>query len=140
MRPLFALALSALLSTAHAREASHPAADRDHQLNMLISRGDATAARAYYHDDFVLTTSSGKAKHKADMLADIGNVLLRLEVNQTHDVAVRVHGDTAVLTGILHQRGRHAGKPFDVRVRVTVTWVRADDGTWVILAGHASAL
>jgi hypothetical protein len=47
--------------------------------------------------------------------------------------------DTAVLTGILHQRGTYDGKPFDVRLRVTDTWVRVG-GEWKILAGHASVI
>jgi ketosteroid isomerase-like protein len=62
-----------------------------------------------------------------------------LDINETSDVVVRVREDTAVLTGVLHQRGTFDGWPFDVRLRVTDTWVRTR-GQWRILAGHASVL
>jgi hypothetical protein len=112
---------------------------RDHELNALIVAHDAAKAQAYYDDQFVLTTSSGKAKTKADLLAEIARPGLVLEVNETSDVAVRVRDRTAVLTGLLHQRGTLDGTAFDVRLRVTDTWVNT--GTdWTLLAGHASRL
>jgi ketosteroid isomerase-like protein len=114
---------------------------RDRELNALIVAHDATAARDYYDDQFVLSTSSGKSKSKADLLAEIARPGLVLEVNETTEVVVRVRDETAVLTGILHQRGSIDGKAFDVRLRVTDTWVRDHHtGTWVILAGHASVI
>jgi len=41
---------------------------RDKELNQLISSHRAKDAALIYADDFVLTTSSGKAKSKQDML------------------------------------------------------------------------
>jgi ketosteroid isomerase-like protein len=114
-------------------------AQRDRELNAAIVRHDVAAARGYYDDAFVLTTSAGKRKTKASLLAEIGAPGLVLAVNEMADVDVRIRVDTAVLTGILHQQGTFNGKPFDARVRVTDTWVR-DHGQWRILAGHASAL
>jgi ketosteroid isomerase-like protein len=114
-------------------------ARRDRELNALIVRDDATAARAYYDDAFVLTTSSGKMKSKDDLVREIAAPGLVLDTNETTDIVVRVRAGTAVLTGVLHQRGTYDGKAFDVRLRVTDTWVRTD-GQWRILAGHASVL
>lgn len=110
---------------------------RDRELNELILARNARAAQEYYDDDFVLTTAAGKQKSKADMLRDISMPGLTIEANETTDVAVRVRGSTAVLTGVLHQRGELNGQRFDVRLRVTDTW-HLIDGNWIILAGHAS--
>ena len=112
-------------------------AQRDRELNALIVAHDAQAARAYYDDGFLLTTSSGKARSKSDLLGEIARPGLVLDTNETSGVAVRVRGAAAVRTGILHQRGAIDGKAFDVRLHVTDTWVR-HHGAWVILAGHAS--
>lgn len=128
---------SALALTPRSERDVDAVARRDRELNALIAGHDAAAAKAYYDDQFVLTTSSGKSKSKDDLLAEIARPDLVLEVNETTDVAVRVRKDTAVLTGVLHQRGRLGDAVFDVRLLVTDTWVMVD-GQWVILAGHAS--
>lgn len=110
---------------------------RDQHLNALISHHEAERARDFYDDQFVLTTSSGKTKGKADLLNEIGSSDVELDVNETSDVVVRVRNETAVLTATLHQRGTYKGKAFDAQLRVTDTWVFVD-GAWRILAGHAS--
>jgi hypothetical protein len=112
---------------------------RDRELNALIATHAVRRAERFYADAFLLTTASGKSKRKPDLLAEIGSDALVLDVNETHDVVVRVLDRTAVLTGVLHQRGSYGGKAFDVELRVTDTWVFAS-GEWQLLAGHASAM
>ncbi|UXI70386.1 nuclear transport factor 2 family protein [Tahibacter amnicola] len=109
----------------------------DARLNALILQRDTEGARAMYADDFVLTTSSGKVKHKTDMVNEVAAPDVRMSVNQTSNIEVRVHGDTAVLTADLAQKGEYQGKSFDVVLDVTDTWIRVD-GKWLLLAGHAS--
>jgi ketosteroid isomerase-like protein len=113
-------------------------AQRDRDLNALIIKHDA-AARDFYDDQFVLTTSSGKTKTMDVLLPEIINPTLSFEANETSDVSVRVRDDTALLTAVLHQKGVSNGKPFDLRFHVTDTWV-FEDGNWRLLGGHASAL
>jgi ketosteroid isomerase-like protein len=112
---------------------------RDRQLNQMIIARDTERAAAFYADQFVLTTGSGKKKSKADLLREIGSPQLLLEVNETSEVEVRVDGETAILSGLLHQSGSYQGKSFDSRLRVTDTWIQRD-GQWQIIAGHASAI
>ncbi len=143
MKRMYLLLFSLLATTAHGQPTldaeSRAVFDRDKALNALIMKHDASSAKDYYDADFVLTTSSGKMKSRQDMLDDISMPGLTMEVNETTDVVVRVRKSTAVLTGILHQRGVLNGKDFDVRLRVTDTW-HLTEGKWVILAGHASKL
>lgn len=137
MTPMFLF--TAALLAAHATTDGDVVLARDRELNALILHDDAAAAGAYYDDAFVLTTAGGRTKSKADLVREIALPGLVIDVNETTDVVVRVRDDTAVLTGVLHQRGSFDGKPFDVRLRVTDTWVRTR-GQWRILAGHASVL
>ena len=52
---------------------------------------------------------------------------------------VRLHGDTAVVTGKTHTKGVSNGKPFDFQFQFTNTFVK-DGGHWRLLAGHVSKL
>lgn len=111
--------------------------DVDAKLNKLIIEHAAEKAAELYLDDFILTTSSGAVKLKQDMLKEISLPDLVLEINETSNVVVRNVDATAVLTGVLHQKGSYKGKAFDVKLLVTDTWVKTSQG-WKILAGHAS--
>ncbi len=113
--------------------------EMDRQLNQLISSHNTKAAASFYADDFILTTSSGKTKSKQDMLAEISSTEVTMEINETSGVKVRVIGNTAVLTGTLHQKGVYKGNAFDVRLLVTDTWVKVKTG-WKLLAGHATVI
>lgn len=113
--------------------------EADKQLNQYIAEHNVSAAADMYLDDFVLTTSSGKRKNKQDMLREIGLNDLTFEVNETTQVNVLLHGNTAVLTGTLHQKGIYQNKPFDNQMLVTDTWVLMDS-RWKLLAGHATLI
>jgi ketosteroid isomerase-like protein len=112
---------------------------RDKDLNRLILSHNAKEAANYYSDNFILTTSSGKFKLKQDMLSDINSSEVILEINETTDVKVRVAENTAVLTGILQQKGTYKGNSFDVKLYVTDTWVKIGSN-WILLAGHATVV
>jgi hypothetical protein len=135
---MIAIVFAVLPCIALADSAEEAVVRRDRDLNALLIRRDAAAA-AFYDERFVLTTSSGKMKGKADLLAEVNDDSVRLDVNETSDAIVRTHGTTAVLTGILHQRGMYKGKPFDNRLHVTDTWVLSA-GQWKLLAGHATLM
>ncbi len=141
IRPLAASVFALFLVQELAASASDSSAiiAQDQQLNRLISAGDAKAAAPIYLDEFVLTTSRGTSKTKQDVVAEIGSAGLHFEVNETSGVVIHQHGDTAVLTGTLHQRGVYHDKAFDSTLHVTDTWVRTAHG-WRLLAGHASVV
>jgi hypothetical protein len=113
--------------------------EMDKKLNAFITTHNNTRAATIYTDDFLLITSSGKFKYKQDMLREIASEALQLEINQTNDVKVRVHDNTAVLTGVLHQKGVYNNNAFDVKLYVTDTWIHTSHG-WKLLSGHASII
>ena len=109
----------------------------DKKLNKLIMENNSAEAAGYYTDDFLLVTSGGSGKSKKDVIAEISSPELKIQTNETLKVKVRVHENTAVLTGVLIQKGSYKGKDFDVKLLVTDTWVKTESG-WKLLSGHAS--
>lgn len=141
MQKLVLATLSLLLFAASPERFSDKDAvvETDKQLNLLIQQHDVQQAERLYADEFILTTSSGKVKLKKDMLVEIASPDLVLEINETTNVTVRILDNTAVLTGILHQKGKYKEKLFDAKLNVTDTWVKTTEG-WQLLAGHATLL
>jgi ketosteroid isomerase-like protein len=111
----------------------------ERELNRAIAQRDAKRVDEMLSDDWVLITGSGRMKTKQDVLAEISLPDLEYQDNDTRDVMVRVWGDTAVLTGTLHQRYRLRGQQQDVTLRYTDTWTRSGD-SWRQVSGHASRL
>jgi len=111
----------------------------DKTLNQLIVEHKSDEAQKYYNDDFLLTTSSGSFITKEGILKEISSPDLQFEINETSEVKVRVHGSTAVLTGVLHQKYKYHQKQFDFKLYVTDTWIETENG-WELLSGHATLI
>jgi ketosteroid isomerase-like protein len=86
-------------------------------------------------DKFVSTGADGKLMNKAESLADAKatkNVSADYE-----NVQVTVFGDTAIVTGGYKGKGTDAsGKPFDVHLQWTDTWVKMPNGKWQCVASQ----
>ncbi len=52
-------------------------------------------------------------------------------------VSVRVHGNTAVVTGAYHEKGISKGKPYEYRDRFTDVWMNLT-GKWQVIVSHYS--
>jgi ketosteroid isomerase-like protein len=90
-------------------------------------------------DKLVITSEVGKVAGKAETLADVKSIKWNSAENS--DVKVTVFGDTAIATGGLKGRGTDAsGKPFDLDVRWTDTWVKMPGGKWQCVASHDSII
>jgi ketosteroid isomerase-like protein len=90
-------------------------------------------------DKLVITSEIGKVAGKADTLADLKS--MKWNSAENSDVKVTVFGDTAIATGGLKGRGTDAsGKPFDLDIRWTDTWVKMLGGKWQCVASHASTI
>lgn len=111
----------------------------DHAMQRAFVTRDEKYLRELLTDDYLLITSSSKIVLKEEVLASVVDSTEVLEVNDSSDIQVRRHGDTAVVTAVLHQRGTSDGKPFDYWVRYTDTWV-FEGGRWRYMSAHASRL
>ena len=90
-------------------------------------------------DKFVSTGNDGKVTNKAQALADAK--ASKVASAQNENVQVTVFGDTAIATGLFIGKGTNEkGKPFDVRVRWTDTWVKMPNGKWQCVATQDTAV
>jgi ketosteroid isomerase-like protein len=140
-----AAVLSAALALAPC--AASAAVDADHaelaRLDRAMQRAvvdrDPVAFADFLTDDYVLVVSTSRLVDKAGVVAEIDSPDGRMDVNDSHDLRIRVHGDTAMVIADLHQVGRNGDTPFDYWVRYTDTWIRTAEG-WKCLSGHATRL
>ena len=138
---VFALTFLASLLLAFAQESDEANAvfqvERDLATAYLKSDADGIARGVM--EDYTLTNSMGKITTRADDIGEARKNDPKYEIFENYDMKVRLHGDTAVVTGKTHTKGISGGKPFDFQFQFTDTLVK-DSGRWRLLAGHVSRL
>ena len=127
-------AIAAAVSADHAELAR-----LDRAMQRAVVDRDPAAFAGFLTDDYVLVVSTSRMVDKAGVVAEIDSPDGRMDVNDSHDLRIRVHGDTAMVIADLHQVGRNGDTPFDYWVRYTDTWIRTAAG-WKCLSGHATRL
>jgi len=118
-------------------EANAVVTERDLAAAYLKSDADGIAQGVM--EDYTLTHSMGKITTGADDIGEAKKNDPKYEIFENYDMKVRVHGDTAVVTGKTHTKGVSGGKPFGFQFQFTDTFVK-DGGRWRLLAGHVSKL
>ncbi len=98
---------------------------------------DSASLSRLMSDDLVMTETDGSVIDKAQEIAFAGDSSAHLEVLETNDMKVHVHGDTAVVVGAFHEKGIYHSKPFEHTGRFTDTWVR-QKGMWQCIASQFS--
>ncbi len=105
--------------------------------NDVYRRGDVAAMDALLADDFIITVEDGTTFSKTGFIARSGNPGLQVETSDMSDLQVRMHGNTAVVTGAYHEKGSDRGKRYEYRDRLTDVWMNRD-GRWRLVASHYS--
>jgi ketosteroid isomerase-like protein len=100
-------------------------------------RHDSAGLSRLMSDDLVITETDGSVIDKAQEIAFAGDSNARLEVLETHDMKVHIHGDTAIVVGAFHEKGIYHSKPFEHKGRFTDTWIR-QKGMWQCIASQFS--
>lgn len=105
----------------------------DRWASALIAR-DSGFFRRTLDPEYVYSDERGTFD-KDQVIADQvgGTDTVRYAANE--DMRARVHGDAAVVTGILVVRGRGRSGPFQHRYRFTDTWYR-QRGRWLMIASQ----
>lgn len=111
----------------------------DAKLQLAVLNQDTKTLDQLLSDDWLLITTSGRVVTRPAFLAMVGDANSRLLVNASSEVTVRLHGSTAIVTAMLHERGADHGKPYDAWLRYTDTWV-LEAGAWRYVSGHACAI
>ena len=90
---------------------------------------------ALLDEDFVITFEDGSTYSKTGYISYNAASSLHIIEAETLDVKTHLHGNTAVLTGVYHERGDEKGKPYDYRDRFTDVWMKKN-GKWRMIASH----
>lgn len=104
-----------------------------------VKRNDHLAMRNILHDRFFLILGDGTVVSREELLREAENKTVQYST-QDEDPgtqAVRVWGDTAVVTARLRIKGVRDGKPFDRILWFSDTYVRTGEG-WKYAFAQAS--
>ena len=88
-------------------------------------------------EDFVITIEDGSIYSKAGYISHSADPSTHVQVAELSDLKVRMHGDTAVVTGAYHEKGESSGKPYEYHDRLTDIWMKVG-GKWQVVASHYS--
>src|ERR1700687_9951 len=88
-------------------------------------------------EEFVIPIEDGSIFSKAGYISHSADSKVRVEIAELSDLKVRLHGDTAVVTGAYHEKGESSGKPYEYHDRLTDVWMKSG-GRWKVVASHYS--
>lgn len=100
---------------------------------------DATAMGSMLHPDFVFTDYDGTVMTKPEFLASIRDTSNTLSLEVSDNMKLHRFGDTVVVTGATHERGKQKGKNYEHYGRFTDTWVRHNN-EWICVASQLGLL
>lgn len=86
-------------------------------------------------EEFVITFENGNVYGKTGYISFSATSTIKVDVAEMTDVKVHMHGSTAILTGVYHEKGKDKGGPYDYRDRFTDVWMKVG-GKWRLIASH----
>src|SRR3979409_1073438 len=88
-------------------------------------------------EDFVITVEDGNTYSKSGYITHTADSSVQVDIAEISDLKVRMHGNTAVVTGADHERGKSNGKPYEYRDRLTDVWMKVGN-RWQVVSSHYS--
>jgi ketosteroid isomerase-like protein len=88
-------------------------------------------------EDFIITVEDGSTYGKVGYISHSADFSVRVDVAELSEMKVRMHGNTAVVTGAYHEKGASKGAPYEYRDRLTDVWMKIG-GNWQVIASHYS--
>jgi ketosteroid isomerase-like protein len=88
-------------------------------------------------EDFVITVEDGNTYSKSGYITHSADPSVQVDVAEISDLKVRIYGNTAVVTGAYHEKGKSNGKPYEYRDRLTDVWMKIAS-KWQVIASHYS--
>ena len=137
---LAALCISVLpLGSLHAQQASDASEIRSLELKMLdcYKNRQVEVFAAVLDEDFVITFEDGTTYSKTGYLSYSASASTHIEVSEISEMKIRMHGETAIVTGIYHEKGVDSQRTYDYHDRFTDVWMK-ESGKWRLVAAHYS--
>ena len=100
---------------------------------------DPEAIGLYMADDWIIVGTDGSVGDRAAFLELVRSGKLTHDVMESHDLKVRVYGDTAVVTGRGVSGGQYQGQSFYLVERTSCVYVR-QQGRWRCVLTHLSLI
>ena len=102
----------------------------EREFTQAVAGNDVAAIGRFVTDDWAIIDADGGVIDRSRFLDVIESGTLSHESMESTDVEVRLHGDTAVVTGITTSTGQFMGQAFTTRERATDVLARLD-GRWL---------
>jgi len=93
------------------------------RFNCALKSQDWEELAAIYSDDYMLVRPDGSVLSKEEILADLRIGGLAIKAIEIADVKVRIHGDTAILTGVSRTVTSRQGKETTSHFRLVAVYV-----------------
>ena len=137
--PLILCLLAASAVSLRAQDKSDAATIRNMELKWTESykQHSIDILSSLLAEDFVITIEDGSIFSKAGYITHSADASTHVEVAELSDLKVRMHGDTAIVTGAYHEKGESNGKRYEYRDRLTDVWMKSG-GKWQVVASHYS--
>jgi ketosteroid isomerase-like protein len=100
---------------------------------------DPEAIGSFMADDWTIIGPDGREDDKEAFLALVRAGTVTHDVMESHDLRIRVYGDTAIVTARGVSGGRYRGQPFRLVERATSVFVR-QQGRWQCVLTHLSEI
>ena len=105
------------------------------ELTAAELRYDVKAVDRLLDEDFIYVGNDGSLTSRIDFIRLTDRERNPLDLLEITDVDVRTIGDTAIATGLIHEKGLLDGRRYEFRGRTLTTFVRKS-GRWHCLAIH----
>lgn len=110
-----------------------------HAWDRAMVANDTEAIAAYMADDWTIIGPDGSVGDKASFLELVRSGKLTHDVMESHDIKVRVYGETAVVTARGISGGKYEGESFYLRERASCVFVR-QESRWRCVLTHLSQI
>ncbi len=90
--------------------------------------------------DWVCTSGKGEVFSRAEDIADLESGAYAATEFKIENVKVRLHGDTAVVTGVQTEKSTYKGEDVSGVFAITDTWQKQPDGNWQCIASQLTNL
>lgn len=143
MRILITLTLLSCIASASPAHGQKVHADRDANtvkqtlatFLVLQRKYDAGAVSRMLDDAFLYVAPDGSTMDRTEFVRLTNRERNPLDLLDVTNVQVRVSGNTAIATGLIHEKGLLYGKRYEFRSRTLITYVKKG-GRWLQLACH----
>ncbi len=111
----------------------------DNERIQAILKSDTAFIERVYADDYVVIGANGSVRNKEQVIADFKSGALKVESLKDDELKVRVHGDTAILTGRSTSTVKDKGQDISGQSLFTRVYVKRN-GQWRFATHHISRI